>query len=183
MQTEYRGRRITVIVAQAGIMAALVAVATFLIQIPIPATKGYLNFGDIAIFISALTFGPIVGGFAGGVGSAISDIASGYVYFSPFTLIIKGVEGVFAGLIANRVSGKRDVIAVVIGGSEMVIGYFLAEFFGLSEGWAALGEVPFNILQVTVGGVVGIGIALLLRKRFPETWIGSARNQAQQLKS
>ncbi len=144
MQTEYRGQRITVIVAQAGIMAALVAVATFLIQIPIPATKGYLNFGDIAIFISALTFGPIVGGFAGGVGSAISDIASGYVYFSPFTLIIKGVEGIIAGLIANRLSGKRDVIAVVIGGSEMVIGYFLAEFFGLSEGWAATRRSPLQ---------------------------------------
>ena len=71
-------RTATLIVAQAGVMAALVAVATFLVQIPIPATKGYLNFGDIMIFISAFTFGPIVGGFAGGVGSAISDIASGY---------------------------------------------------------------------------------------------------------
>lgn len=183
MQTEYRGQRITVIVAQAGIMAALVAVATFLVQVPIPATKGYLNFGDIAIFVSALTFGPIVGGFAGGVGSAISDIASGYAYFSPFTLIIKGVEGLIAGLIANRLSGKRDIIAIVIGGAEMVIGYFLAEFFGLSESWAALGEVPFNILQVTVGGIVGIAIALLLRRRFPEEWIGSKRKQSQQLKS
>jgi uncharacterized membrane protein len=166
-------RTATLIVAQAGIMAALVAVATFLIQIPIPATKGYLNFGDIVIFVSALTFGPIVGGFAGGVGSAISDIVSGYLYFSPFTLVIKGVEGLLAGLIANRISGRRDIIAVVIGGTEMVCGYFLAEFFGLSEGWAALGEMPFNILQVVVGGIVGIGIALLLRRRFPETWIGS----------
>ena len=67
MKTQYRGQSITLIVAQAGIMAALVAVATFLVQIPIPATKGYLNFGDIVIFVSALTFGPIVGGFAGGV--------------------------------------------------------------------------------------------------------------------
>ncbi len=182
MQTEYNGRSITLIVAQA-VIAALIAVATFLIQVPIPATKGYLNFGDIAIFVSALTFGPIVGGFAGGVGSAISDIASGYAYFSPFTLIIKGIEGLIAGLIANKISGKRDIIAVVIGGAEMVSGYFLAEFFGLSEGWAALSEVPFNILQVTVGGIVGIAIALLLRKRFPETWIGSKRKLPQQLKS
>jgi len=176
-------RTAALIVAQAGIMAALVAVATFLVQIPIPATKGYLNFGDITIFVSALTFGPIVGGFAGGIGSAISDIISGYAYFSPFTFIIKGVEGLVAGLIANKISGRRDIIAVVIGGAEMVSGYFLAEFFGLSEGWAALGEIPFNILQVVVGGIGGVGIALLLRRRFPETWIGSMRKPPQQLKS
>jgi len=65
----------------------------------------------------------------------------------------------------------------------MVSGYFLAEFFGLSEGWVALGEVPFNILQVTVGGIVGIAVALLLRRRLPETWIGSRGNMPQELKS
>lgn len=151
-------------------MAALVAVATFLVQVPIPAAKGYLNFGDIMIFITALTFGPIVGGFAGGVGSAISDVASGYAYFSPFTLIIKGAEGLIAGLISNRLSRKRDIAAVVVAGVEMVSGYFLAEFFGLSEGWAALGEVPFNILQIVAGGVVGIPIAIILRKRLPQAW-------------
>jgi uncharacterized membrane protein len=163
-------RTATLIVAQAGVMAALVAVATFFPQIPIPATKGYLNFGDIMIFITALTFGPIVGGFAGGVGSAISDVAGGYAYFAPFTLIIKGAEGLIAGLISNRLSRKRDVIAVVIAGAEMVSGYFLAEFFGLSEGWAALSEVPFNILQIAAGGIVGIPIAIILRKRLPEAW-------------
>ena len=163
-------RKVTLIVAQAGVMAALVAVATFFPQIPIPATKGYLNFGDIMIFITALTFGPIVGGFAGGVGSAISDIAGGYAYFSPFTLIIKGAEGLIAGLISNRLSRKRDITAVVIAGAEMVSGYFLAEFFALSEGWAALSEVPFNILQIAAGAIVGIPIAIILRRRIPEAW-------------
>ena len=114
-------------------MAALVAVATFLVQVPIPATKGYLNFGDIMIFVSALTFGPIVGGFAGGVGSAISDVASGYAYFAPFTLIIKGAEGLIAGLISNRLSRKRDIIAVVVAGVEMVSGYFLRSSSGYQK--------------------------------------------------
>ncbi|MCJ7793416.1 ECF transporter S component [Candidatus Bathyarchaeota archaeon] len=163
-------KRVTLIVAQAGVMAALVAVATFFPQIPIPATKGYLNFGDIMIFISALTFGPIVGGFAGGVGSAISDVAGGYAYFAPFTLIIKGAEGLIAGLISNRLSRKRDIIAVIIAGSEMVTGYFLAEFFGLSEGWAALVELPANVVQIAVGGIIGISVAIILRKRLPEAW-------------
>jgi uncharacterized membrane protein len=163
-------KRSSILVALAGVMAALVAVATFFPQIPIPATKGYLNFGDIMIFITALTFGPIIGGFAGGIGSAISDIAGGYAYFSPFTLIIKGAEGLIAGLISNRLSKKRDIIAVIIAGAEMVSGYFLAEFFGLSEGWAAATEVPFNILQIAVGAIIGIPVAVLLRKILPEAW-------------
>jgi uncharacterized membrane protein len=165
-------------IAQAAVMAALVAATTFLVQVPIPATKGYLDFGDIMIFVSALTFGPFVGGFAGGVGSAISDTISGYAYFAPFTLIIKGAEGLIAGLISNRISGKRNVIAVAFAGAEMVTGYFLAEFFGLSEGWAAASEVPFNILQIAVGGIIGIPIAVILIKRLPAAW----RNQRSDIK-
>ena len=165
-------RTITLTVAQAGIMAALVAVATYAVQVPIPATKGYLNFGDIMIFVSALTFGPLVGGFAGGVGSALSDVAGGYAStYAPFTLIIKGAEGIIVGLIAKKGSRKRSILAVAVAGVEMVSGYFLAEFFGLSLGWAAATEVPFNILQIVAGGVIGIPIAIILWKRLPEAWL------------
>jgi len=155
-------------VALSGVMAALVAVATFIVQIPIPATTGYLNFGDIMIFVSALTFGPAVGGLAGSIGSSISDIAGGFGPYAPFTFVIKGIEGTIAGLISNRTKVSRDVLAVVIAGIEMITGYFLAEFYPLSKGWAALGEVPFNITQILAGGIVGIPLALLIRKRLPE---------------
>jgi uncharacterized membrane protein len=161
--------RLTIITAALmGVMAALVAVTTFAVQIYIPATKGYLNFGDIMIFVSALTFGPVVGGFAGGVGSAISDVLGGYAYFAPSTLVVKGVEGIIAGLISNRIRYRRDVLAVIIAGAEMITGYFLAEFFPLQEGWAALGEVPANILQIVVGGLIGLPIAIIIRRRLPE---------------
>jgi uncharacterized membrane protein len=153
-----------------GVMAALVAVATFFVQIPNPATRGYINFGDIMIFVSALTFGPVVGGFAGSVGSAIADVAAGYAYFAPFTFIIKGAEGAIAGLISNRINVRRDVLAVIFAGSEMVIGYFLVEFFPLQLGWAALTEVPGNISQVVVGALFGLSISLILRKRLPASW-------------
>jgi uncharacterized membrane protein len=153
-----------------GVMAALVTVATFFVQIPNPTTKGYVNFGDIMIFVSALTFGPVVGGLAGSIGSSLADVVAGYGYFAPFTFVIKGAEGAIAGFISNRVNVRRDVLAVVFAGSEMIVGYFLAEFFPLQLGWAALTEVPGNISQIVVGGIVGISIALILRKRLPETW-------------
>jgi uncharacterized membrane protein len=149
-------------------MAALVAIATFIVQIPNPATRGFINFGDIMIFVSALSFGPIVGGFAGSVGSAIADVASGYGYFAPFTFVIKGIEGALAGFISNRTSVSRDVLAVVIAGAEMITGYFLVEFFPLQFEWAALTEVPGNISQILVGGFIGVPLAIIIRKRLPE---------------
>ncbi len=82
------------------VLAATVTVSTMLIRIPIPATAGYLNFGDIMIFVSGLLFGPLIGGFAGGAGSAIADII-GFPAFAPYTLVIKGLEGFLAGSISK----------------------------------------------------------------------------------
>jgi uncharacterized membrane protein len=170
MGNRFDKQRLTLIqVIFSGVMAALVVVATFLVQIPNPATRGYINFGDIIIFVSALTFGPIVGGFAGSVGSAIADAISPYAYYAPFTFAIKGLEGVLAGLISNGKSSRRDLIAIAIAGAEMVTGYFLTEFFPLQYGWAALTEVPGNISQIIVGGLIGIPVVLLIRRRFPES--------------
>lgn len=156
-------------VAASGVMAALVCVATFLITIPIPATGGYFNIGDGMIMVAALTFGPIVGGVAGGVGSALSDILSGYSYFAPFTLIVKGIEGLLAGWIISR---RRNpglstlVPAWIIGGLEMVAGYFVVEAFVMNLGIAsASAELPANFTQLAVGGIVGIPVSLALRTR------------------
>jgi len=149
------------------IMTALVAVGTFIIRIPNPM-GGYFNVGDVMIFVSALTFNPIVGGFAGGVGSAISDMIGFPVFVIP-TLIIKGIEGFLAGLITNRKSILRDTLAVVVAGSEMIIGYFLVEYYPLQWGLGgALAEVPGNIAQIVIGGLVGIPIAYIVRRRLPE---------------
>lgn len=149
------------------IMTALVAVGTLILRIPNPM-GGYFNVGDVMIFVSALTFGPFVGGFAGGVGSAIADMI-GFPLFAIPTLIIKGLEGFIAGLVTDKKGVLRDVLAVVVAGSEMIIGYFLVELYPLDWGLGgALAEVPGNVAQIVIGGIIGIPIALVLRRRLPE---------------
>lgn len=167
MESESTKRRLTTRdLAISAVLAALVCVATMLVQIPNPPTRGYINVGDAMIFVSALIFGAIAGGFAGGVGSALADILSGFAFYAPFTLVIKGMEGLLAGFISDRRRSKRDLLAVMVGGSEMVLGYFLVEaiFFGLG---AALTEVPGNVFQILVGGLIGIPVAYLVRRRLP----------------
>jgi len=149
-----------------SVMTALVFVATMIVRIP-NWMGGYFNFGDVMIFISALTFGPITGGFAGGVGSAIADVI-GFPIFAIPTLVIKGIEGLLAGLITNRKNIYRDVFAVVVAGVEMVLGYFLVEYYAL--GWTfemALAEIPINVGQIVIGGVIGIPAAFIIRKTLP----------------
>jgi len=110
-----------------AIMAALVTVGTLIIRIPNPM-GGYFNVGDVMIFVCALTFNPIISGLAGGS-----------------TLIIKGLEGFLASLITNKKNAFRDVLAVIVAGSEMIIGYFLVELYALQWGLGlALAEVPGN---------------------------------------
>ena len=148
-----------------AIMSALVAVGTLVIRIPNPM-GGYFNIGDVMIFVSALAFSPFVGGFAGGLGSAIADLI-GFPVFALPTLIIKGLEGLIASLVTNKKSVYRDVLAVVAAGAEMVVGYFLVEVYLWGMG-SALAEVPANIGQIAVGGLIGIPVAIVLRRRLPE---------------
>lgn len=157
-------QKVVIQISLMAVMAALVTVGTLIVRIPNPM-GGYFNVGDVMIFVAALTFNPIIGGVAGGLGSAIADII-GFPVFAIPTLVIKGLEGLLAGLITNKKSVYRDILAVLAAGTEMVIGYFVVEVYlwGLS---GALLEVPANIAQITIGGLVGIPIAIILRKRLP----------------
>lgn len=149
-------------------MAALVCVATLLITIPIPATEGFFNVGDAMVMASALTFGPIVGFIAGGFGSSLADFMGGYYVWVPFTLVIKGLEGFLAGAImvldGEKTGAKKRVVAWFVAGVEMVIGYFLVQYYMYGFG-SALTELPFNILQVVVGGIVGVPLSIVLTQR------------------
>ncbi len=150
-------------------LAATTTVATMLIQIPIPPTRGYLNFGEILVFTSALLFGRFVGGLAGGIGSALADIITGYAYFSPYTLIIKGLEGFLAGAIRDGKSTRRDVLGWFVGAVVMVTGYFLVEAYVMGFGVPpALIEVPSNAVQVLSGAIIAIPLARGLRNRIPK---------------
>jgi uncharacterized membrane protein len=148
-----------------AVMSALVAVGTLIVRIPNPM-GGYFNVGDVMIFVTALTFNPLIGGVAGGLGSAIADII-GFPIFAIPTLVIKGLEGLLASLITDKKNVYRDVLAVIVAGTEMIIGYFLVELYLWGIG-GALAEVPANIAQIALGGLVGIPIALVLRRRLPE---------------
>jgi len=160
-------------IAVAAIFAALVAVATLLFVVPIPATSGYFNLGETLIYIAALLFGPLVGA-AAGAGATIAD-ALVAPQFAPGTFTIKAIEGFLVGFLFKKINQKtRSItlsatIAIVIGGFEMVLGYFLYETLVLGYPSAlALVEVPFNIVQMLIGLIVAVPVMHAVLRVFPQ---------------
>lgn len=142
-----------------AVMAAIIFVITYLIRIPLPfASGGYLNIGDAPIYIGAYLLGGPAGAIAAALGSALADLAAGYVFYAVPTAIIKGLMGLVAGLmLAGNKSIYRFLIASIVGGAIMVAGYAIFEmfFFNLNQ---AIATIPFNAIQW--GGGVVVAVAL-----------------------
>lgn len=181
-----RKREPVLTLALAAVSIPFVLVVTFLVSVPLPATQGQVfDAGDIAIFIAALSFGPAVGGLAGGFGSGLSDALNGFTFFAPFTFVIKGAEGLVAGYISQRSFRRREPLAWLCGSVIMVTGYFVAEtyFIGFVFGSsaspglaAAVLEFPFNVIQVVTGGLIGIPVSRLLRTQLPSVLFSGGRS-------
>jgi uncharacterized membrane protein len=225
------------------IFTALVAVATMVFTISVPATSGYFNIGETIIYITAILFGPYVGAIAGGLGAAISDMLLAPVYW-PGTLVTKAFEGAIVGFLGKRaikavsklrwkaftlilglitgillivigvfyytgevqlffgipppasptvtffvppefwyslgalvivltayVGFKLEpefgwlVFAILLGGLEMVAGYFLYEQFILGK--AAILEVPVNIGQMLIGLILAVPVVKAVWRALP----------------
>ena len=95
----------TMQLSMGAVFTALVFVATTVFSVYVPQTRGFFNIGEIMVFATALLLGPVIGAFAGGVGSMLADIALGYWYYAPATLVIKACEGGLVGLISRRKLG------------------------------------------------------------------------------
>lgn len=153
-----------------GTLTGLAAFGTLLIRIPIPATTGYFNIGDVFVVWAGLWLGPIGGLVVGALGPTIAD-AIGYPQFIVATMFTKGFEGLVVGLIAaGRSSLGRKTVAAVVGASFIVVGYFLFEayiypwlgqrvpFFAVTDLGAALVEIVPNTVQAVIGAAGGLAL-------------------------
>ena len=146
-------------------MAALVYVATSIIQIPSPV-NGYVNLGDCFVLLSGWLLGPWYGFAAGGIGSMLADLFLGYGHYAPGTFVIKGLVALIAALLYEKLG--RTQVSRIVGGvvSEivMVLGYFGYASLLLGKGLAAAASIPGNVFQGTVGLVVGVLLVAVLER-------------------
>lgn len=233
-----------------AIFTSLVFVATVIFSIYVPLTEGFFNIGESMVYITALLFGPLVGAFAGGVGSTFADLFLGYPHYAPATLVIKACEGAVVGVLSQKrlkfssklqwkvftvtfgliagillgtigslyYSGSVQmyigfpppesptlnlfvpkefwytlgglvvllvglmgfvfepefgwlIITTLIGGTLMVIGYFIYQLFLLGPLFGyyvvAIAEIPINIGQMTIGLIVALPIVRAIWRSLP----------------
>jgi uncharacterized membrane protein len=158
---ENRSKTKTLVIT--SMMVAIIFIVTYLVSIPVPSMRAYINLGDSIIYCAGLLIGPWAA-IAAAVGSALADWALGYPLFIPATFIIKGLMGLVCGLMMKNGKFPRFLITSVIAGLIMVIGYAAYEVI-ISGGWgyAVVTFIP-NLIQLA-GGVVGAAVLYYPVKR------------------
>ncbi len=140
-----RSKRVSLV----AFSTAFVCASTMAFQVYIPATRGYFNVGEVAVYLVALTLGPRIGAFAGGVGSMLADVFTGYYHFAPATLLIKACEGFIVGQLNSlRVlaRSKWSKLCLNAGGS-MLVGALI--FTVGSKLYVGMAEVYVNLPALT----------------------------------
>lgn len=151
--------------ATTAVMTALVLGLT-LVRIAVTPINGYVHLGDIAIFFTSFAFGPWAGLVAGGLGTGLADVVSGYAIFAPLSLVVHGLQGLVAGwIVRRRPTSAGLALGVLAGGVILVAGYFIGEavvpVFGGPA--LALSEVPFNAVQAAFGSLGAVVYAAVAR--------------------
>lgn len=137
------------------LMAMNVALSSF--GVPVPGGHLYLN--DIVICLAAILLNPFEAFIVGGVGAFLGDF---FFYPAPMfvSLVTHGLQAVVISLISHKVMQKKPRLAsgigVAVGAVIMVIGYSLGRAFVYSTPEYALLKLPFQILQASVGAVLGM---------------------------
>ncbi len=154
----------------AAVLAAIITVATVMIQIPLPLSNGYINMGDTFILVG-VWFSGMWAVPSAIIGSVIADLMTGYAVFAPATLVIKGFMALGAYMVyrAFNKNGHESVagrvISAVIAETVMVAGYFLFSLILLNGNfYGALSGVAGNSVQGIIAVISAVAIMLAMKK-------------------
>lgn len=145
-----------------AVFAALCCVTTLCIAIPLP--NGFANAGDIMVLLSGICLGPLLGGLAAALGSALADIFLGFALYAPATAVIKFTVALLAALafrLVHRTTTKKAArlalcgVGCLVAEMIMVLGYFLYEtlLYGVAGAAASLLGNATQGLVCAVGGL------------------------------
>lgn len=136
-------------------MALNIVMSSF--GVPVPGGHLYLN--DIIICTAAIILDPFGAFMVGGVGAFLGDF---FFYPTPMfvSLVTHGLQAVVISVFSHYILKKHRVlssgIGVSVGAVIMVVGYSLGRAFIYSTPEYAIMKLPYQILQASVGAVLGM---------------------------
>ena len=114
-----------------GLLAAMVYVVT-LFRFPLLGSK--VHFANAVCLLGGMLLGPVTGGFAAGIGSALYDAFAGYDFINVLiTLVSKFAMAWVCGVVMNRLSKgnhriDRTLLASMAGALTYVALYMLKTY-------------------------------------------------------
>lgn len=140
-----------------SLFIALVYVFTWIvkIQLPFAPNGGLIHLGNVPFFLAAIFFDKRIGMTAGALGMGLFDLTSGWVMWSPMTVI----SALIMGYILNEFNYKdlklkNLLISFVLATIVKVLVYYVGEIFILSSFATPLASIPGNIIQIAVSSVI-----------------------------
>lgn len=161
--------------AEIGVLAALVFVATYFIKFgPIPTLAGptMLKTGNAVCLLGALLFGKTKGGLAAGIGSAMFDLTQpAFVAGAPFTFAFFFAMAYVCGLVSklggnDGTNTKQNVIGAICGAGTYLVLHLGKSFITLilegSEASAALVACSTKLVTSGINAIFAIVVSVLL---------------------
>ena len=152
-----------------ALFVALTFITTMFINVRLPlmGNGGLIHLGNVPLFIAAFVYGKKTGAIAGAFGMGLFDLISGWTAWAPFTFVIVGTMGFVAGLISEKIPGRKLLInslAVLVALIIKIVGYYFAEVIIYGNWIQPIGSIPGNIMQVATAGIIVIPLVARLRK-------------------
>lgn len=152
-----------------SLFIALVYVFTWIVKIQLPFSPngGLIHLGNVPFFLAAIFFDKRVGMTAGALGMGLFDLTSGWILWSPMTVI----SALIMGYILNKMNYKKYtlkslILSFVLVALVKVVVYYIGEIFILSSFAAPLASIPGNLIQIGVSSVIVLVILKPMEKVF-----------------
>lgn len=152
-----------------SLFIALVYVFTWVVKIQLPFSPngGLIHLGNVPFFLAAIFFDKRVGMTAGALGMGLFDLTSGWILWSPMTVI----SALIMGYILNKMNYKKYtlkslILSFVLVAIVKVVVYYIGEIFILSSFAAPLASIPGNLIQIGVSSVIVLVILKPMEKVF-----------------
>lgn len=152
-----------------SLFIALVYVFTWVVKIQLPFSPngGLIHLGNVPFFLAAIFFDKRVGMTAGALGMGLFDLTSGWILWSPMTVI----SALIMGYILNKMNYKKYtlkslILSFILVALVKVVVYYIGEIFILSSFAAPLASIPGNLIQIGVSSVIVLVILKPMEKVF-----------------
>ena len=137
------------------------------IQLPFSPNGGLIHLGNVPFFLAAIFFDKRVGMTAGALGMGLFDLTSGWILWSPMTVI----SALIMGYILNKMNYKKYtlkslILSFILVALVKVVVYYIGEIFILSSFVAPLASIPGNLIQIGVSSVIVLVILKPMEKVF-----------------